>query len=136
MYKGSVFRTQAKRRRVKMRKTVLVVMFMLLFGTACKQEEQTERGYIVETREETDTIEQIEDIQETREFDFYNSMIFQNGDTKEVYLSTVINTKDYELESMFERVREEYIKLNGEAESLILKLYGSKEAIKTSTSLH
>jgi PBP1b-binding outer membrane lipoprotein LpoB len=136
MYKGSVFRTQAKRRRVKMRKRVLVVMFMLLFGTACKQEEQTERGYIVETREETDTIEQIEDIQETREFDFYNSMIFQNGDTKEVYLSTVINTKDYELESMFERVREEYIKLNGEAESLILKLYGSKEAIKTSTSLH
>ncbi len=119
-----------------MRKTVLVVMFMLLFGTACKQEEQTERGYIVETREETDTIEQIEDIQETREFDFYNSMIFQNGDTKEVYLSTVINTTDYELESMFERVREEYIKLNGEAESLILKLYGSKEAIKTSTSLH
>lgn len=136
MYKGSVFRTQAKRRRVKMRKTVLVVMFMLLFGTACKQEEQTERGYIVETREEIDTIEQIEDIQETREFDFYNSMIFQNGDTKEVYLSTVINTTDYELESMFERVREEYIKLNGEAESLILKLCGSKEAIKTSTSLH
>lgn len=113
-----------------MRKRVLVVMFMLLFGTACKQGEQTERDYIVEAIEETDIIEQIEETHETREFDFYNSMIFQNGDTKEVYLSTVINTTDYELESMFERVKEEYIKLNGKADKMTLRLYENKEAIR------
>ncbi len=113
-----------------MRKRVLVVMFMLLLGTACKHEEQTERDYIVEAIEETDTIEQIEETQETREFDFYNSMIFQNGDTKEVYMNAIINIKDYELESMFERVKEEYIKLNGKADSLTLRLYTSKEAIR------
>lgn len=106
---------------------VLGISLGVLFGTACKQEEQTERSYLVKT----DTTEQIETIQETREFDFHNSMIFQNGDTKEVYLLVVINTKDYELESMFERVSEEYMKLNGEADSLRLKLYTSKEAIKT-----
>lgn len=102
-----------------MRKRVLVMMFMLLFGTACKQAE----AYTAE------------EIQETREFDFYNSIIFENGDTKEVYMNAIINVENYDLESMFEEVKEEYYLMNGNADKLTLRLYKNVDSLKAGDSL-
>lgn len=102
-----------------MRKRVLVMMFMLLFGTACKQAE----AY---TAEET---------QKIREFDFYNSIVFQNGDTKEVYMNAIINVENYDLESIFEEVKEEYFLMNGSADKLTLRLYKNVDSLKAGDSL-
>lgn len=102
-----------------MRKRVLVMMFMLLFGTACKQAE----AYTAE------------EIQETREFDFYNSIVFQNGDTKEVYMNAIINVENYGLESIFEEVKEEYFLMNGSVDRLTLRVYKNVDSLKSGNSL-
>ena len=74
-------------------------------------------------------------VEKTREFDFYNSLIFQNRETKEVYLNVIINIKNYDMESMFEKIKEEYVLLNGRADELTLSLYTNLESLKSGNCL-
>lgn len=73
---------------------------------------------------------------EVREFEFCRSMIFQHGDdSKDVYTSVVVNAKDFDIDEMFEKIKEEYDLMNGHAENLTIRLYDSREALKNGDCL-
>jgi len=66
----------------------------------------------------------------SKEIEFCHSMIFQNGDTKDVYASVIVNTQDYDLEKMFDRVRDEHDLMNGKPDKLTIRLYDSRDDLK------
>lgn len=71
-----------------------------------------------------------------REFEFCRSMIFQNGDdSKNVYTSVVVNVTDFDIDEMFEKIKEEYDLMNGHAKKLTIRLYNSREALKNGDCL-
>lgn len=73
---------------------------------------------------------------EVREFEFCRSMIFQHGDdSKDVYTSVVVNVKGFDIDEMFEKVKEEHDLMNGHAENLTIRLYDSREALKNGDCL-
>lgn len=73
---------------------------------------------------------------EVREFEFCRSMIFQHGDdSKDVYISVVVNIKDFDMDEMFEKVKEEHHLMNGHAENLTIRLYDSRKALKNGDCL-
>jgi len=65
-----------------------------------------------------------------REIEFCHSFIFQNGDTKDVYASVIVNTQDYDLDEMFDRVRDEHDLMNGKPDKLTIRLYDSRDDLK------
>lgn len=73
---------------------------------------------------------------EAREFEFCRSMIFLNGDdSKDVYTSVVVNVKDFDIDEMFEKIKEEYDLMNGHTKNLMIRLYDSREALKNGDCL-
>ena len=113
LYKGSAIRAQSSEKAIsEMRKRILVISLIFGLGIISVLYGQTQNSGKV------------------KEFEFYNSFIFQNGDKKDVYCNVILNIKEYDINSIFESVKEEYFLLNGNTQKLRLRLYESKESIE------
>lgn len=55
--------------------------------------------------------------------------------SKDIYTSVVVNIKDFDIDEMFEKVKEEYDLMNGHAENLTIRLYDSRESLKNGDCL-
>lgn len=65
-----------------------------------------------------------------KDFEFCRSMIFQSEDSMEdVYIWVVVNLKDYDLEEMFDRIRDEHESINGHAQRLTIRIFDSMDAL-------
>lgn len=64
------------------------------------------------------------------EFEFCRTMAFQNGDFRDVYTSVVVNITGYDLEEMFNKIKDEHDLMNEPADQLTIRLYDSKDALK------
>lgn len=63
-------------------------------------------------------------------------MNFQNGDdSKDVYTSVVANVTDFDIDEMFEKIKEEYDLMNGHTKNLTIRLYDSRESLKNGDCL-
>jgi len=68
---------------------------------------------------------------EPEEFEFcQNRTVYSDG-----YITTslriIVNVKDYNMEEMFEKIREKYIEKNGEPDELKIRLYKSRSDLLT-----
>lgn len=66
-------------------------------------------------------------IPKPRDIEFCRTMVFENGDTRDVYASVIVNISDYDLEEMFDKARDEHDLMNGKPDQLTIRLYDSRD---------
>lgn len=65
-----------------------------------------------------------------REFDICQGYSFVSSGYNDTSIKVIVNERDYDIESMFENIRDFHNKLNGEPDELEISLYNSKEDLK------
>lgn len=67
------------------------------------------------------------------EFEIVSTIKNSFEDHEDVMISVIVNSKDYDEESMMNKVYAHYIGLNGEPEELCIKLFDGKEGYESGT---
>lgn len=62
-----------------------------------------------------------------REFEIFQGYSYVSGGYNDTSIKVIVNERDYDTESMFEKIRDFHNKLNGEPDELEISLYNSKE---------
>ena len=70
-----------------------------------------------------------------REFEIFQSIKVGSDNFERTSLEVIINLENYDIDEMFEKVKEEYDLMNGHAENLTIRLYDSRESLKNGDCL-
>lgn len=65
-----------------------------------------------------------------QEFEIFQGYSYISGGYNDTSIKVIVNERDYDTESMFEKIKDFHNKLNGEPDELEISLYNSKEDFK------
>lgn len=64
------------------------------------------------------------------DYKIYQSIISGSDNYKNVDLKVIVYVKDFDVDKMLEKIRKQYVELNGEPDRLQIKLFGSLRAFE------
>lgn len=68
------------------------------------------------------------------DYKIQQSLIIGSNNHKDVYLNVIVYIQDYELDQMFETIKNEYISSNGEPDALSIELFNSHQDFENEES--